>query len=369
MKKNSIYIHIPFCEKKCFYCSFVVFVNQKHHLDHYLHGLSEEIRGVPKQKIFSLYIGGGTPSVIGEKQWEVLFDAMHKQFIFDPKIECTVELNPEHITGSYIKVLKNLGVNRFSLGMQTLQDKYLRFLGRHHTCKSAINAFHVLRNEGIKNINLDFMYGFSQQTTCELKKDLKAIIELQSDHVSIYSLTIEEKSLFSVKNVKLANKAKQAKQYCLVTDTLEKAGFKQYEISNFAKPRKEAEHNKHYWQGGNYLGFGVGAHSHANGRRFWNTPRLKEYIRKIKAQQSPQDGYEQLQKKEQLIEALLFGLRMNKGVDIKQMEQLYKCELSGEKKRQINQFVDQGLFELLGGCIKATRRGQLVLDEISARLI
>jgi oxygen-independent coproporphyrinogen-3 oxidase len=213
------------------------------------------------------------------------------------------------------------------------------------------------------------MYSFPKQTSLQIKKDLESLLSLSPEHVSCYSLTIEEQSRFHVKGVQLPDKHKQAKAYEQVRCFLEENGLRQYEISNFAKPGKASAHNLNYWLGGNYFGVGMGAHSHCNGRRSWNVSRLKEYIKRMESNNMPEEGNECLPPEKRFKEALLFGLRMNQGVDIRKLENRFDYCLNKEEHKNIDCFVEDGLLNNVNGVVKVANKGRLVLDEISARLI
>ncbi|HPN88326.1 MAG TPA: radical SAM family heme chaperone HemW [Candidatus Omnitrophota bacterium] len=364
----TLYIHIPFCYKKCRYCSFAVFVAHQDYIEGYLECLSKESARYRGQKVKTIYIGGGTPSYLSIKQLEKLFSIIRDNFKFDKSIEWTFEANPESLDERKAIFLKNVGVNRLSLGVQTFQDKYLRYLGRNHSAGQSYQVYEILREAGFKNINLDFMYLFPGQTFDELKKDLKEIINLQSDHLSLYTLTIEKNSRFFVDKEKLPNEDVQARYYLDVKKELEKKAFKQYEISNFAKRGKQSAHNLNYWQGGNYIGLGVAAHSHISGKRFWNHAHLATYINMIKEKGNAQEGFEELSDYNRLKESLLFGLRMNKGIKIIFLEKYYKARLTNEDWAMIQRLQKEKFLICHRGFLKITQKGQLVLDELCGYL-
>jgi len=366
---SSLYIHIPFCEKKCFYCSFVVSVGQRHRVDLYLDCLSDEALYYKGDAIQTVYLGGGTPTFLTNEQLQKIFDVIHNNFKLADDVECTVEANPEGLDIAKIKFLKKLGVNRISLGVQSLNNEYLKYLGRIHDREKAVDAFHIIREGGIENINLDLMYTFPEQSCDELQDDVGAISELGSEHLSLYALSIEPNSRFYVKKEQLPNDQVQVDQYILVCRFLEKAGLKQYEVSNFARPGEESRHNLNYWEGGNYIGLGVGAHSHINGTRSWNVAKLTEYIRRIERKESPLEGNEQLDHHQRLWETMLFGLRMNRGVNVKEKEETFGCKVPDEKQIMLERFVEEGWLQREGDILKTSLKGRLLLDELCARLI
>ncbi|MBN1869125.1 MAG: radical SAM family heme chaperone HemW [Candidatus Omnitrophica bacterium] len=366
---KTLYIHIPFCQKKCFYCSFVVSVGQQGKAGLYLDGLEKESKQYYGEKIRSVYIGGGTPTSMSQDELKRLFSIIYKNYHIEFNAEWTVEANPEGLESSKLKIFKDAGVNRISLGVQSLNNKYLRCLGRNHDAETAVAAYERIKKAGFDNINVDMMFAFPHQTIDELQKDVEAVMRLESDHLSLYTLTIEGQSRFYTRKIRLADDQYQAAQYELVCDLLTKAGYEQYEISNFAKPSKCSQHNLNYWQGGEYIGLGVGAHSHIQGERFWNTSRFNDYLSLMQEGDSAREGFEVLTPFEQMKEVVLFGLRMNRGVSIEQTEKRFGCFLSDEQKEKISQFIQNGFLVQEDGCLKTSSKGRLVLDELCARLV
>lgn len=366
---TSLYIHIPFCKSKCSFCSFVVAIEKQSYGDAYLQALAQEAGHYRGTAVETIYIGGGTPTFLNHQQLKYLVGIIDENFEFRRGCELTIEANPENIDLQKAELLKSLGVNRVSLGVQSLNEKYLKFLHRNHSRDQAIKAFEGLRQAGFNNINLDLMFAFPGQSLDELKADLEAITHLGSEHLSIYNLTIEEGTRFFKQNIRLDHDGYQAEQYRHVIETLEHKGLRQYEISNFAKKGFESDHNSIYWQGGDYIGLGVGAHSHFNGERFWNTPSLTSYISQAKENLKPIAGKENLTAKQRLIETLLFGLRMTEGIGVSKLEHQYGCRLPDDKQKAIEEFIRQEFLQKDGAQLKTTLQGRLVLDEICSRLI
>ncbi len=365
----SLYVHIPFCQKKCLFCSFTVVVGQGHRVPDYLKSLESEARRYSGSKVSTVYVGGGTPTFLSETQLEDLFGVLRRHFLIGSEAEFTLEANPEGLTSGKARLLKAHGVNRVSLGVQSLNDRFLKFLGRAHDRAQALAAFEVLRQAGFSNLNVDLMYGFPQQTDEELQKDLRAFGEFNSEHVSAYSLTIEENSRFHAQGIPLNPSEAQGRQYRLVAQTLGAQGFRQYEVSNFAKPGYESRHNLAYWtSGGGYIGLGLGAHSYLSGERSWNVSRLPKYLG-LSEQESAVEGRERLNPEGRLLEMFLVGLRMVDGVDIPRLENDFDCPLSSRTRKQIEEYVAAGLFVQEGSRLRATPTGLSLLDEIAARLI
>ena len=366
---KTLYVHIPFCAQKCFYCSFVVAIGQEHAADRYLHCLQQEMRCHRSEEIKAVYIGGGTPTLISAEQMRRLCGLIREYFNFRPGIEWTVEANPEGLTAEKLAVMKEAGVNRISLGVQTLNDKYLRYLGRNHDARSAQDAYQRIRDAGFDNVSMDIMLAFPGQTAGEIKEDVRRLIALRGDHMSLYTLSVEENSRFYTRKVTPNSGHSQAQHYQLVCDILRDNGYDQYEVSNFAKPSKASAHNLNYWQGGHYIGLGVGAHSYLDSTRSWNVSRLQEYFTRIENGGPAQDGSEQLTPYDQMKEGLLFGLRMNQGVELEALTGKYGCSPNDEQMQKIDDFMRGGFLVKSGGFLRASAKGRMVLDELCAQLV
>lgn len=361
MNQPSLYIHIPFCTRKCLFCSFVVAIAQEHRADDYVAALLQEARAHAKMKISTVYLGGGTPSVLSEGQLSTLMQGLRAHFDISSDISLGIEVNPEGINLPKARCLKELGFNRVSLGIQSMDERYLKFLGRVHDKNKALEAYDILRQAGFTNINCDLMYGFPGQSAQELEADVRAIASLCSEHLSLYTLTIEPNSRFYAKQMKLDDDERLAQYYTLVGRLLAEYGFKQYEVSNFAKEGFESKHNMNYWLLGEYIGLGVGAHGYLDGRRYWNSDKLQEYLSLINKEGKAIDGYEDLSEATRAMEKVIFGLRMNKGIA--------QDLIPNEKLATIDQFIADGFLSKQGDRILVTDQGRLVLDQLSARLV
>jgi len=299
--------------------------------------------------------------MLDENHFDFLMNAIKKNFSFQKEIEIAIEANPESISADKARFLKALGFNRVSLGVQSMNDRYLRFLGRGHDGQRAREAFCELREAGFANISLDLMYAFPGETNEELEDDVRAISILGSEHLSLYTLTIELNSRFHAVQMKLDDDEKLAGQYLMIARVLNGYGFKQYEISNFAQPGFESKHNRVYWRGEPYLGLGVGAHGFDGRRRYWNTSNLQQYIQKAGSKDPVTDGFEDLTDIQLSMEKVLFGLRMNEGIPWGLIPSV--------KTGLVQTWIKDGFLSLEDGNVRATDRGRLVLDELSARLI
>jgi oxygen-independent coproporphyrinogen-3 oxidase len=298
-----------------------------------------------------------------------MFSFLKNNFDIARDAEVTIEANPESLSEEKAAALLGSGVNRLSIGVQSWNEKYLRYLGRKHMPETAEHAIKVARKQGFANVNIDIMFGFPGQTVDELKCDIDATIERRVEHISVYQLTIEPNSRFNVEKVVLDGDDHSALLYGTLIDELSKSGLCQYEVSNFAREGKRSLHNLNYWEGGNYIGLGVGAHSHVDGQRYWNEPRLLKYLELSRSGKSVTVGEEHLSPEQRLTEALLFGLRKTAGVKVGELEMRYGRRLDKDSMDKITSLMDIGLLSYEGECLKATRKGLFLLDEIAARLI
>lgn len=338
-------------------------------MDQYVSALLAEADSHQGQKIETIYFGGGTPSMLTSALWTRVISALKQRFLFSADCEITVEANPENLDLEKAQQLFDLGVNRVSLGIQTFHDEYLRYLGRAHDSFKALSAFNDLRRAGFRNINIDLMYSFPRQTVEEIAQDVQTVLGLGSEHVSLYTLTVEPNSKFYTQQIKEQDSQAQGDQYALVMTLLQEAGMFQYEVSNFSRVGFESQHNLNCWMNGNYIGLGMSAHSHCDGRRSWNVSRLGEYLKRIESGESPQEGFEILATDARLREALVFGLRMNRGVDLVVLENNFSCRFPSEIYQKIQTLTEQGFIIKQNNRLQVSDRGRLLLDDIAVRLI
>ncbi len=366
---SGLYIHIPFCQKKCFYCSFVVAVNKKNWIDGYLDALAREASRYRGRQCATVYIGGGSPSFLSVEEWARLVMILRENFSWGHGAEVSVECNPEDVTREKARAFAEAGVTRVSLGAQTFDDRALAALGRCHDRAAALRAVETLRTAGFENINVDLMIDIPGQTRDGLDTDIATLRSLQVEHVSCYSLTVEPGSRFFVQGGQQSGDEGAPSLYINAVEGLEAAGWRQYEVSNFCRPGYESRHNLNYWQGGNYLGLGVGAHSHEEGHRWWNIVPTREYIAALRDGAAVIAGEERLTGYARLCEAVVFGLRMCDGIDLAGLGMRFGVSLAGDEKGAIERFVEEGFLAREGDRVRTTRKGLLVLDEISSSLV
>ncbi|MDR0956623.1 MAG: radical SAM family heme chaperone HemW [Endomicrobium sp.] len=312
----GLYIHIPFCKQKCFYCDFF---SEKYNTiiaEKYINTLINHAQQFQNNKIDTIYIGGGTPSILSLKQIKDLLSSLNRFFDITSTQEFTFELNPESISKEKLQLLKSYGVNRLSIGLQAIKDETLKFLGRIHDFKTFCNIYDIARKEMFNNINIDLIYGLPNQTVQEWQKSLENIMLFDSQHLSLYPLTIEQSTPFYKRNI-VTNDNIQKHMYKIAVEILEKKGYIHYEISNWARNGKQSLHNSNYWHNFEYIGLGAGASGYINRNRYKNVENIKNYINLIKDNSDVKTENEYINNKLYITEKIILGLRLlNEGVDI-----------------------------------------------------
>ncbi|MDA0748431.1 MAG: radical SAM family heme chaperone HemW [bacterium] len=363
----SLYAHIPFCSSRCPYCDFAFVVQKTHLAERYIHALIQEYRtrkptGCPT--FLTIYFGGGTPSEIPAKDLGRFLEAVSETAHVPEDAEITAEANPDD--QDRFAALRNLGINRLSLGVQALDDRALKALGRRHNTETAIEAVAVARRAGFSNLNLDLIFGAPEQTVCDWQATLDRAIELAPEHLSVYGLTIEPGTLFNRRLQKgrlpLPPEEDQATMYELALDRLAHAGYIQYEVSNFARPGFASRHNLAYWERQPYLGVGLSAHSFEGDRRAWNIAELMAYITEVEAHGLAQEDEEEITEENRFVEQILLGLRRNEGFP--------ETLVAGRPtEKHLNRLLSDHLLERAGSRIRLTRRGLLLADLVCAELV
>ena len=353
---SGLYIHIPFCRQKCRYCDFASFAGAEDLIDEYLAVLEKEASLCPSFAADTLYIGGGTPSLLSAAQLEKLCGLIARRFAALGRFqESTLEANPESLTKEKLRLLKEAGLNRLSLGLQSFDDDILKRIGRVHDVKTFLSAYGAAREAGFNNISVDLIAGLPGQTERMFSEGLKKLAALKPEHISVYGLQVEEGTPFYKEGVQADEDLLRAE----LEEThrfLQSAGYVHYEISNFALPGRESRHNINYWQNGEYLGLGSAAASYLNGVRRSNVPDVREYLRRIDAGKNPAEFAERLTGKAKEGEAVMLGLRMLGGVRISEVQ---KRLFAGE----IQDLVRRGLVEQNGDFIKLTFEGIFLANQ------
>lgn len=308
----SLYLHIPFCKQKCAYCSF--YSESCDNKTEYIDALIRCVKYYGQKyggKTGTVYVGGGTPSVIGGQDIARLFESVYRYFDVDENAEITVEANPESVDGNFLDALTDSGVNRLSLGVQSFNDKELCVIGRLHDSRRAKTAIELARNYGFENINCDLIFGLPGSTAQAFEDSLKTLVVYGIPHISCYNLQLEKGTPIYENRQELPDETEQEKMYFCACETLEKKGYAHYEISNFAKPGYESRHNSAYWNGSDYLGLGPSAHSKVGGERFWFAADTAAFI--IRDEFEP-DGREAIT--DARFEKLMLSLRTSNGIHV-----------------------------------------------------
>lgn len=361
MNKFGIYIHIPFCKKKCKYCDFISFFGNEEIIKKYFEKLNKEIKNskYKNRNVTTIYIGGGTPSFVNSKYIVRLLQTIFEEFNVFKDSEITLEINPGTITKEKLEDYKNSGVNRISIGLQSTQDRLLDLIGRIHTYREFLNTYDLVKEVGFKNINIDLMLALPTQTENELVDSLNKVIELSPNHISLYSLILEEGTelhkLVENGKLELPNEKIERKMYWKTKSILEKNGYNHYEISNFAKSGFESKHNNDCWNQEEYIGFGLAAHSYIGNKRFSNVDNFEEYINND-FEKSIQIHEEQ-NKEEKAKEFMILGLRKIKGISISEFERKFRINPLFYFRFEIQKLTENGLIEVDLDNIKLTKKG------------
>ena len=363
-KELGIYIHIPFCMKKCYYCDFISFENKIEYVEEYIEEIVKELKqyNLKEYDVTTIYIGGGTPSFINEKYIKRLLDELKNKLIENKTkfkdIEITIEINPGTITRKKLEQYKESGINRISIGLQSTNDELLKEIGRIHNYKQFLDTYQLIKEVGFENINIDLMIGLPNQTIKDIKQSLEEIIKLNPTHISTYSLIVEEKTklekLIESGKLELPDEEEERQMYWYVKNTLELNGYNHYEISNFAKKGKESKHNLNCWEQKEYIGLGISAHSYLNGIRYSNSTsdeksgKWNYSDKKIEERQNLED-----KKKEYM----LLGLRKIEGVSIQKFKEKYVDNPIFLYRKELEKLINEDLLEIDGDYIRLTDRG------------
>lgn len=365
MDPFSLYVHIPFCERKCHYCDFISFSKEEKKISAYIENMLKEI-SIYKEKLSNYYlttifIGGGTPSCIDAKYIKLLLEHIYNSFNSDSITEITIEANPGTLDIEKIKTYKSVGINRVSLGVQSLNDNILKSIGRIHSSKDVIESFEMLRKVGIDNINMDLMFGLPHQTMDDLEDTINIVLELDIEHISLYGLIIEEGTLinkwYKKGLLKLPSEDSERYMYHKSIDLLENKGIIQYEISNFSKLYKQCKHNLIYWKVKPYLGVGLSSHSNLFGKRFWNYSNLTAYNDKLNNDMLPIEGEESIEKDMEIAEYCILGLRLNEGIEKKEFRNRFEFDIEDKYKDIIIKHQKNGLIHNNKNNIRLTSKG------------
>lgn len=375
-KEIGLYIHIPFCKQKCYYCDFISYANKEELVERYIKCLKKEIlQYANENKIMSehgleeryviktIYIGGGTPSAIDEVYIINVLDTIKDNFKMRDNVEITIEVNPGTVNKDKLESYRECGINRLSIGLQAVQDDILKCIGRIHTYKDFENTYEYAREVGFDNINVDLMINLPNQTLDDVKESVKTILSLKPEHISVYSLILEPNTkmyeLINSKTLTIASDETERQMYWYVKDTLERHKYNQYEISNFTKSGFESKHNMDCWNQKEYIGVGASASSFMENKRYSNISELEKYIENIE-KGTPNKNLvleEFLDEESKMDEFMMLGLRKIDGVDIKEFERIFQINPIMKYCKKLDKLNREGLIEIDENNIKLSNKG------------
>jgi oxygen-independent coproporphyrinogen-3 oxidase len=371
----GLYIHIPFCQAKCTYCDFNSFAGLEHLFDSYTAGLVREMVLADPGPVKTIYLGGGTPTVLPLSLLAQLIDGIRHNFELQSGAEISLEANPGTVGPDKLNGLRALGVNRLSLGVQSFDNGELQRLGRIHTATQAVEACHSARLAGFDNINLDLIYGQPGQSLSSWAKSLRRALDLQPDHLALYALTIEDgtplATAVAAGEVPAPDPDLAADMVEFAQESLSSAGFVHYEISNWARsPEYLCRHNLTYWRNEAYLGIGAGAHSWRNGRRWSNTAQPAEYVTRVFRHQQPLASEEIIPRELEMGETMIMGLRLlEEGVQYERFRQRFGLDLTLVFPNELDELVELGLIEESGDRVRLSERGWLLGNQVFLRFL
>ena len=374
MKNNrriplELYVHIPFCVRKCQYCDFLSGPSDEETKDRYIEALLKEIRAAEHTEdyeIVSVFIGGGTPSALKAEAIASIMRTLQEQFFFCEDAEVTIEANPGTVDLKKLTIYRNVGINRLSLGLQSTDAEELKLLGRIHSYEEFLKSYEWAREAGFSNINIDLMFAIPGQTGEAWRQHLYQVAELNPEHISAYSLIIEEGTPFAEQNLDLPDEDTEYQMYEDTAEILERYGYRQYEISNYAKQGYMCRHNAGYWQRREYLGFGLGASSLYGGMRFSNTHQMQEYLKESRNPDQIRKDVTVLSRNEQIEEFMFLGLRMTEGISEKKFEENFDVRLMDVYGDILQKYEETGFMEHIETKWRLTRKGIHVSNHILA---
>ena len=375
MPDLSLYLHIPFCRSKCGYCSFVSYAGREGDVPAYVDALAVEIRLTRRAgaAVRTVYFGGGTPNLLRAADVEKLLDVIGECYDVDTAAEVTLEANPGTIDATYLEAFRAAGINRLSLGLQSLDDAELTFLGRRHTAAEARRSVEQTRRAGFDNLSLDFIYSLPRRRLSDWDAMLDDIVGLGADHLSLYGLTLEADTPLGAAvargEVPAPDPDAAASEYEMASVKLEAAGYVQYEISNWARSGHESRHNRVYWQRGEYLGLGAAAHSFVDGQRIANAAGLDDYLAALSGGRLPEREVESIDGAAALSEAVILNLRLIEGVSLDDTGRYFSIDLQSRFAAEIAELSAFGLIEISGDRLRLTPKGRLLGNEVFIRFL
>lgn len=375
MKKDlGLYIHIPFCVKKCAYCDFLSWSGNKEQREEYVRALEQEILSYKNfaedYQVSTLYFGGGTPSVLEGEQMERIMKAIRQTFQIEKKAEITLEMNPGTALREKLDLYRQLGINRLSMGIQSVKNENLKLLGRIHTYEDFLESYHMARDAGFDNISGDLISSLPGQTLAEWKEELEILMETPLEHISVYQLIIEEETEFYKKYGEheelLPDEETSREIYLWTGKYLRERGFSQYEISNYARAGRESKHNLRYWERKDYLGLGLGAASMIHNMRMSNTRDWKKYMAYCRDPRKIREEVEFLEEPRQMEEFMFLGLRKTRGVSRKEFRRIFGKDLNLVYEKTLEKYLKNGMLQESGDKVFLSEKGILLSNQIFA---
>ncbi len=366
-RKIRLYVHMPFCVQKCLYCDFLSWHDSRENQARYVQALCREIRacqGRYPARVSSLFFGGGTPSVLEPGHMTEIMEALAEVFSFEPDSEMSIEANPGTVNLEKLKTYEKIGLNRISFGLQSAHNEELKALGRIHTWEEFLESYDLARQAGFDNINVDLMSGIPDQTPASWQKTLSRVLELAPEHVSAYSLIVEEGTPFAHRKLNLPEEEEERRMYEMTAEMLGSQGYRQYEISNYALPKRECAHNMGYWMRDDYLGLGLGAASLFDSQRWNNTDSMEEYLEKSERPEEIQVCREKLSVREQMEETMFLGLRMTEGIERERFQEEFGISVEEVYGDALRRLEGLGLLQADGGRIYLTRKGISLSNQV-----
>jgi len=368
---TGLYLHIPFCFHKCHYCDFYSIVDDRDRQAAFADRMADELRSLGPLlpgAIKTIFVGGGTPTLLRADLWKRLLHVLHDAFDLSALAEFTVEANPETVSDELLGVLRAGGVNRMSIGAQSFNEAHLKTLERWHDPRKVAAAVEMARRVGISNINLDLIFAVPGQTLAEWAADLQTALALEPTHLSCYSLTYEPNTAMTKKmqlgRIEPADENVEAAMFEHTIDTLTRAGFEHYEVSNFARPQRRCQHNMMYWENEQWVAIGPSASGHVAGVRWKNVPHLGKYLAPGSSGTPIQD-VEQLDREDSIGEQLMLRLRLLEGVPLDWAEQA----LSRERRETVDRLIAEGSLERTSTHVRLTHRGLMIADSVIGELL
>lgn len=367
----GLYVHIPFCVRKCRYCDFFS-VPRLENIPSFLTALGKEMS--LRREVFeffdTLYIGGGTPSVLNFEQLALLFADLRRNFAIHDEAEITLEANPADLSLSHLEEMRSLGINRLNIGVQSFDEDILNFLGRRHSGEQALQAIDASLKAGFENFGIDLIYGIPGQSRQAWRKTLKQAVSLSIPHLSCYQLTVEPDTplgkAYRSGAFELPDNEELFDWFMETSEFLEASGYCHYEVSNFSRSDAlRSRHNSKYWQHVPYLGLGPAAHSFDGEKRWWNVRNLEAYLRQLEEDQLPVEDCETLTGEALQLESLFLGFRTKAGIDLADFAEKYGCDLWSSKKGQLEPLLNAGHLKIADGRLQPTRTGMALADSLA----